>query len=93
MGENLFSELPTEGLQNLKKLKTFKNRALQDFPERGAFPEIQYLVLSYAYHCCQFLPSKKEVGSSPWAGICQPTFSIQFYIKFNLYLLVTEYFI
>ncbi|KAK2144676.1 hypothetical protein LSH36_737g01012 [Paralvinella palmiformis] len=51
LGENLFSVLPTNGLQKLKNLKTFGNEQLKDFPHPDAIPEIHLLTLSYAYHC------------------------------------------
>lgn len=56
MGDNVFPELPIEGLKSLNHLKTFNNPKLKDFPPPSAFPKIQTLVLSYAYHCCAFLP-------------------------------------
>lgn len=48
--------LPTEGLQRLLHLKTFNNPKLRIFPPIDAFPRIRTLVLSYAYHCCAFIP-------------------------------------
>lgn len=65
LGENDFPELPTEGLSNLKHLKTYHNKELQDFPAPEVFPKIRFLTLSYAYHCCEFIESPEEV-------ICQP---------------------
>ncbi|XP_076351299.1 uncharacterized protein LOC143247328 isoform X2 [Tachypleus tridentatus] len=56
LGNNQFSSLPTEGLQNLQQLKTFNNPNLKDFPPPESFPLAHKLVLSYAYHCCAFLP-------------------------------------
>ncbi|XP_039295282.1 lutropin-choriogonadotropic hormone receptor [Nilaparvata lugens] len=55
LGNNAFSELPTAGLERLLHLKTFNNGHLRDFPPPSAFPRVQSLVLSYAYHCCAFL--------------------------------------
>lgn len=55
LGENVFSELPVKGLRGLLYLKTFNNANLRDFPAPENFPNIQDLVLSYAYHCCAFL--------------------------------------
>ncbi|KAL5007915.1 hypothetical protein ScPMuIL_016721 [Solemya velum] len=55
LGENYFSKLPTEGLQKLERLKTFHNKALHNPPPANAFPKIQRLVLSYAYHCCYYI--------------------------------------
>lgn len=37
-------------------LKTFNNPKLREFPPPETFPRIQTLVLSYAYHCCPFIP-------------------------------------
>ena len=61
MGENQFPHLPTNGLGNLRNLKTFHNRYLQDFPPPEAFPKINGLTLSYAYHCCEFMAQADEV--------------------------------
>ncbi|KDR23756.1 Lutropin-choriogonadotropic hormone receptor [Zootermopsis nevadensis] len=56
LGNNLFPVLPPRGLDRLLHLKTFNNPNLRDFPSPEHFPRIQSLVLSYAYHCCAFLP-------------------------------------
>ncbi|KAK3103769.1 hypothetical protein FSP39_021739 [Pinctada imbricata] len=54
LAENDFPVLPTEGLLNLRKLKTFHNNALQEPINPSDLPNVQILVLSYAYHCCNF---------------------------------------
>lgn len=41
-------------------LKTFNNPNLREFPGPHHFPRIMTLVLSYAYHCCAFLPQEDE---------------------------------
>ncbi|XP_050315689.1 thyrotropin receptor isoform X2 [Anthonomus grandis grandis] len=56
LGDNLFPHLPPQGLERLLHLKTFNNPNLREFPSPEYFPRIQSLVLSYAYHCCAFLP-------------------------------------
>ncbi|XP_075234982.1 G-protein coupled receptor rickets [Lycorma delicatula] len=56
LGNNIFPSLPTAGLDRLLHLKTFNNPRLREFPPPESFPRIQTLVLSYAYHCCAFLP-------------------------------------
>ncbi|KAI8121074.1 Lutropin-choriogonadotropic hormone receptor, partial [Lucilia cuprina] len=56
LGNNIFPELPSNGLQRLLHLKTFNNPKLRDFPTPDTFPRIQTLILSYAYHCCPFIP-------------------------------------
>ncbi|KAJ4441363.1 hypothetical protein ANN_11218 [Periplaneta americana] len=56
LGNNLFPDLPRSGLDKLLHLKTFNNPNLREFPPPEQFPRIQSLVLSYAYHCCAFLP-------------------------------------
>lgn len=56
LGNNIFTTLPTTGLQRLLHLKTFNNPRLRIFPPVESFPRIQTLVLSYAYHCCAFIP-------------------------------------
>jgi leucine-rich repeat-containing G protein-coupled receptor 6 len=56
LGNNLFPVLPPRGLDRLLHLKTFNNPNLREFPSPEHFPRIQSLVLSYAYHCCAFLP-------------------------------------
>lgn len=61
--------LPTNGLQRLAHLKTFNNPRLKIFPPVESFPRIQTLVLSYAYHCCAFLPlivKNTKVIESPY---------------------------
>ncbi|KAG8267744.1 protein-hormone receptor activity protein [Homalodisca vitripennis] len=52
----MFPVLPTAGLDRLLHLKTFNNPRLREFPPPESFPRVQSLVLSYAYHCCVFLP-------------------------------------
>lgn len=56
LGNNIFPTLPTRGLDRLLHLKTFNNPHLREFPEPENFPRIQTLALSYAYHCCSYLP-------------------------------------
>ena len=56
LGVNTFSQFPSKGLKNLLHIKVQNNPALQEFPNSVRFPKIQSLVLSYAYHCCQFIP-------------------------------------
>ncbi|XP_014245069.1 lutropin-choriogonadotropic hormone receptor isoform X2 [Cimex lectularius] len=56
LGNNIFPLLPTDGLDRLLHLKTFNNPKLRVFPPPEKFPRVQTLVLSYAYHCCAFLP-------------------------------------
>lgn len=61
LGENKFSSLPTDGLQNLRQLKTFNNRNLREFPIPEFFPKVHSLALSYAYHCCMFRPLARRL--------------------------------
>ncbi|ENN72425.1 hypothetical protein D910_05971 [Dendroctonus ponderosae] len=56
LGNNVFPHLPSAGLEKLLHLKTFNNPNLREFPPPEDFPRIQTLILSYAYHCCAFLP-------------------------------------
>ena len=63
VGDNLFPSLPTEGMSKVGLLKTFGNRYLKDFPPTKVFEDIQVLELSYAYHCCEFLPKAQKVGN------------------------------
>ncbi|XP_054083074.1 uncharacterized protein LOC105211447 isoform X2 [Zeugodacus cucurbitae] len=56
LGNNIFPELPSAGLNKLLHLKTFNNPKLREFPAPDTFPRIQTLILSYAYHCCPFIP-------------------------------------
>lgn len=60
LGVNLFSEFPSKGLENVLHVKTHNNPSLKDFPGTARFPKVRSLVLSYAYHCCQFMPSTYE---------------------------------
>lgn len=43
-------------MKRVLHLKTFNNPKLREFPPPDTFPRIQTLVLSYAYHCCPFIP-------------------------------------
>ncbi|XP_076316479.1 uncharacterized protein LOC143228914 isoform X2 [Tachypleus tridentatus] len=65
LGNNLFSTLPTQGLQNLRQLKTFNNPKLKEFPPPEFFPQVHTLALSYAYHCCAFLPVTQKPTPKP----------------------------
>ncbi|CAH2088176.1 unnamed protein product [Euphydryas editha] len=56
VGNNIFPFLPASGLQQLLHLKAHNNPALRLFHPPEVFPRIQTLVLSYAYHCCEFMP-------------------------------------
>ncbi|XP_053616142.1 lutropin-choriogonadotropic hormone receptor [Plodia interpunctella] len=64
VGNNQFPWLPASGLQKLLHLKAHNNPHLRHFHPPELFPRIQTLVLSYAYHCCAFLPLM-EVGGGP----------------------------
>lgn len=57
LGVNNFPKFPTKGLKNLIEIKTHNNPALTEFPTAKELPNVQSLVMSYAYHCCQFMPS------------------------------------
>nr|XP_037877287.1 follicle-stimulating hormone receptor isoform X2 [Bombyx mori] len=56
VGNNIFPWLPASGLQRLLHLKAHNNPNLRHFHPPDVFPRIQTLVLSYAYHCCEFMP-------------------------------------
>lgn len=56
VGNNVFPMLPASGLQRLLHLKAHNNPNLRHFHPPELFPRIQTLVLSYAYHCCEFMP-------------------------------------
>ncbi|ELT93687.1 hypothetical protein CAPTEDRAFT_226336 [Capitella teleta] len=60
LGQNIFRTLPMRGLQNIRNLRVFGNPYLKDFPEPSEFHDIQILALSYAYHCCEFLPHEEK---------------------------------
>ncbi|XP_049878273.1 lutropin-choriogonadotropic hormone receptor-like [Pectinophora gossypiella] len=66
VGENQLAWLPAGGLQRLRHLKAHNNPALRRFHPPELFPRIETLVLSYAYHCCEFLPLME--GSTGAAG-------------------------
>ena len=57
LGVNDFEAFPSQGLASVVHLKTHNNPKLTKFPGAPRFPRARSLVLSYAYHCCQFLPS------------------------------------
>ncbi|XP_058815263.1 follicle-stimulating hormone receptor-like [Topomyia yanbarensis] len=65
LGNNIFPNLPTAGLARILHLKTFNNPNLREFPPPEMFPRIQTLALSYAYHCCSFLPLMASVSKVP----------------------------
>ncbi|CAI9726005.1 leucine-rich repeat-containing G-protein coupled receptor 5-like [Octopus vulgaris] len=65
LGDNQFAHLPTDGLLKLKKLLIYKNKYLQNFPPSKAFPEIQFLTLTYSYHCCKFIQTSEQNGVKP----------------------------
>lgn len=56
LGKQCFSRAAQIGAEALLHLKTFNNPKLREFPRPDTFPRIQTLILSYAYHCCAFLP-------------------------------------
>jgi Leucine-rich repeat (LRR) protein len=60
LGQNSFPELPHLGLENLLELKTHTNPNLKEFPNASLFPAIRVVRASYAYHCCQFIPSDSD---------------------------------
>lgn len=64
---NVFSSLPSKGLQNLRQLTTYKTYRLKEFPTPEAFPKIHSLHLSYAYHCCAFQPLVNKPLAGPAA--------------------------
>ena len=75
LGNNLFSVLPSQGLQEIVELKTFNNPNLREFPGPESFPQVRRLVLSYAYHCCQFVPvgSHTRRPKNPFESSIQET--------------------
>merc|ERR1719367_1838777 len=60
LGQNSFPMLPSKGLKTIVELKAHNNPALKDFPTAESFPHIRVVRPSYAYHCCQFMPSTYE---------------------------------
>ncbi|KAI8441213.1 hypothetical protein MSG28_009436 [Choristoneura fumiferana] len=56
VGNNVFSWLPGGGLQRLRRLRAHNNPRLTHFHPPHVFPHIETLVLSYAYHCCDYMP-------------------------------------
>ncbi|BFZ05148.1 hypothetical protein BsWGS_08187 [Bradybaena similaris] len=60
LGYNKIHHLPTAGLVSLEKLKVFHNPDLREFPPKQEFPNVNNFVLTYAYHCCDFILSKPE---------------------------------
>ncbi|XP_028164626.1 lutropin-choriogonadotropic hormone receptor-like [Ostrinia furnacalis] len=62
VGNNVFPWLPASGLQRLLHLKAHNNPHLRRFHPPELLPRIQTLVLSYAYHCCEFMPLMEEAA-------------------------------
>lgn len=56
--------MPTKGLQRIVEVKTFNNPNLKEFPGPESFPRARRLVLSYAYHCCQFVAQTVNPSNS-----------------------------
>ncbi|XP_061716793.1 lutropin-choriogonadotropic hormone receptor isoform X1 [Cydia pomonella] len=56
VGNNVFPLLPGGGLQRLRRLRAHNNPRLTSFHPPDVFPRIETLVLSYAYHCCEYMP-------------------------------------
>ena len=54
MGHNRVATFPSVGLENALHIKVHNNPNLREFPMPAAFPRVQTLALSYAYHCCPF---------------------------------------
>ncbi|XP_064635082.1 leucine-rich repeat-containing G-protein coupled receptor 5-like [Lineus longissimus] len=71
LGDNLFPTLPTEGLGKLTNLKTYNNKELREIPPPETFPKIQWLTLSYAYHCCDFLSDVDPEAENNNLGIIE----------------------
>ncbi|KAJ8729091.1 hypothetical protein PYW07_006787 [Mythimna separata] len=67
VGNNVFPWLPGAGLQRLLHLKAHNNPNLRHFHPPEMLPRIQTLVLSYAYHCCEFMPLMEEADEEPAA--------------------------
>ncbi|GAB1608359.1 leucine-rich repeat-containing G-protein coupled receptor 5-like, partial [Argonauta hians] len=65
LGDNQFPYLPTTGLLKLKKLLIYNNKYLQNFPPAKDFPEIQFLTLTYSYHCCKFIQTSEQSEVKP----------------------------
>ncbi|KAL0829498.1 hypothetical protein ABMA28_003019 [Loxostege sticticalis] len=68
VGNNVFPWLPASGLQRLLHLKAHNNPHLRSFHPPELFPRVQTLVLSYAYHCCEFMPLMEGAGEPPEGG-------------------------
>lgn len=68
VGDNQFPLLPAAGLQHVWLLRAHNNPQLRRFHPPAALPRARTLVLSYAYHCCEFLQE-----SVPPAAPAPPT--------------------
>jgi leucine-rich repeat-containing G protein-coupled receptor 6 len=62
LGNNKFPYLPENGLQSVRHLKVHNIPELREIPPPESFPKVHTLALSYAYHCCQFLPEAPPFG-------------------------------
>ncbi|CAG5134571.1 unnamed protein product, partial [Candidula unifasciata] len=60
LANNKFQHLPTAGLGSLETLKVFNSPELQEFPSYKHFPRARYFVMSYAYHCCDFIQARTQ---------------------------------
>ncbi|XP_076031747.1 uncharacterized protein LOC143019684 isoform X2 [Oratosquilla oratoria] len=69
LANNIFPNIPSAGLQGVEVFKVHNNRYLRNFPGPESFPMVQFLYLSYAYHCCPFLSlEEEEVEEQPVYG-------------------------
>ena len=60
LGNNRFPLLPERGLENVRQLKVHNIAELREFPSVDHFPNVHTLILSYAYHCCEFLSTDES---------------------------------
>lgn len=56
--------MPHKYLKSLREIKIHNNRHLINFPEPEHFPKLLKMVMSYAYHCCQFLGKANHLNQS-----------------------------
>ena len=55
INNNDLRELPARGLRHVKHIRAHSNPQMRSFPQPHAFPFVQTLHLSYAYHCCPYM--------------------------------------
>lgn len=86
LGNNIFPEMPINGLSRLLHLKTYNNPALREFPAPEKFPRVRTMILSYAYHCCPFVNNVEYIEEATTVPPIEETVLFPTDVDFDLSL-------